>query len=158
MQVTLATNVPWGPLVCSHCVVWMVGYKREISKHNWLFHVLIFVSWVWREISKVKLHFLFVCFFNEHSFENSGNRVLWLKNKSRSQVPFAFFYFTFLSIFCKVTSIARQLADAPLDLTTLQAESGRGKEKLLLGRVTLFNKRSSPLGFSSYICCLATAL
>lgn len=114
---------------------------------------------MWRELSKSQTTFFVCVFFNEHSFEkNSGNRVLWLKNKSRSQVPFAFFYFTFLSIFCKVTAIARQLADAPLDLTTLQAESGGGKEKLLLGRVTLCNKRSSPPGFSSYICCLATAL
>lgn len=137
-----------------------------------MFHVLIFVSWVWREINIKERYLLilfasnksqttfFVCmFFNEHSFENSGIRVLWLKNKSRSQVPFAFFYFTFLSIFCKVTAIARQLAAAPLDLaTTLQAESGGGKGKLLLARLTLFNKRSSPPGFSSYICWLATAL
>ena len=83
----------------------MVGYKREISKHNQLFHVLIFVSWVWREIdikeryllilfasNKSQTTFFLCMFFNEHSFEkNSSNRVLWLKNKSRSQVPFDFF-------------------------------------------------------------------
>ena len=110
---------------------------------------------MWREIDiKSQTTFLVCMFFNEHSFEkNSGNRGLWLKNKSRSQVPFAFFFTSpFLAFFCKVTAIARQLADAPLDLTTtLQAESGGGKEKLLLGRLTLFNKRSSPPGFSSYI-------
>ena len=45
---------------------------------------------------------------------------------------FCFFTSPFLAFFCKVTATARQLAAAPLDLTTtFQAESGRDKERKL---------------------------